>query len=86
MQLLISNLPVDTCSEDVLQLLTEQLGAPAPVEVKVEAGDAGRNAIAYIRYPAETPATLGKVLDDKISGLHYKGHDLDAAVTHNFKD
>jgi hypothetical protein len=86
MQLLITNLPVDTSSEDVVTLITQQLGAPEPLEVRVEAGDGGRNALAFIRYPAETPETLGRVLDDKISGLHYKGHDLDAAVTHNFKE
>jgi hypothetical protein len=86
MQLLISNLPSDTSNDDVLTLLTQQLGAPAPAEIRVEAGDASRNALAFIRYPDDTPATLGKVLDDKISGLHYKGHDLDAAVTHNFKE
>ncbi|WP_373974308.1 hypothetical protein NT239_11745 [Chitinibacter sp. SCUT-21] len=86
MQLLISNLPVETSQAEVLSLLTQQLGAPEPLEVRVEVGEGGRNALAFVRYPNDTPETLGRVLDDKISGLHYKGHDLDAAVTHNFKE
>ncbi|WP_410500090.1 hypothetical protein [Chitinibacter sp. S2-10] len=86
MQILISNLPVDTSIDDVLVLLTKQLGAPEPTDVRVDAGDGGRNAVAFVRYPDDSPAALGKVLDEKISGLHYKGHDLDAAVTHKFKE
>lgn len=85
MQLLISNLPADTSVADVHTLLTQQIGAAEPLDIRVESGEAGRNALAFIRYPEDSPEALGRVLDDKISGLHYKGHDLDAAVTHNFK-
>ncbi|WP_047392675.1 hypothetical protein [Chitinibacter sp. ZOR0017] len=86
MQLLISNLPVSTTAEDVHRLLTEQLGAPAPLDIRLETGAGERNALACVRYPEDAPTALGKVLDEKISGLHYQGHDLDATISHNFKE
>ncbi|WP_348943935.1 hypothetical protein ABHF33_10565 [Chitinibacter sp. FCG-7] len=86
MQLVIGNLPVESTAEDIYTLLTQQLGAPEPTEIRVENGNGERNALAIVRYPDDTPEALGKVLDDKLSGLHYQGHDLDATVTHHFKE
>jgi hypothetical protein len=85
MQIVITNFPPATTLEDVTALLVEQIGAPAPVEITLNEG-MGINTIALVQYPADAPQALGDALVNKLSGLHFKGHDLNATVTHSFKE
>lgn len=85
MQIIITNFPAATSIEDVNELLVTQIGAPQPQEITINAG-MGINAIALVQYPADAPHSLGDVLVNKLNGHHYKGSDLSATVTHNFKE
>ncbi len=85
MQIVIGNLPSTATLDDVSALLVTQIGAPEPLEVTLNEG-MGINAIALVQYPADAPQALGAALVSKLNGLHYKGHDLSATVTHNFKE
>lgn len=83
MQIVIANFPPAVTLEEVNALLVTQLGAPEPLEITLSMGI---NTIALVQYPADAPHALGEALVSKLSGLHYKGHDLNATVTHSFKE
>lgn len=85
MQIIIGNFPPATSIEDVTELLVNQLGAPQPTEITLNEG-LGINSIALLQYPADAPRALGDALVSKLNGHHYKGFDLNATVTHNFKE
>ena len=85
MQIIIGNFPPATSLDDVTALLVEQIGAPAPVEITLNEG-MGINTIALVQYPPDASQALGEALIGKLNGLHYKGHDLNATVTHSFKE
>jgi len=85
MQILIGNLPATVTLDDVNALLITQIGAPEPLEVTLNQG-MGINTIALVQYAADAPKALGEALVGKLRGLNYKGHDLNATVTHNFKE
>ncbi len=85
MQIVIANFPPAVTLDDVNALLVTQIGAPEPVEITLNEG-MGINTIALVQYPADAPQALGDALVNKLSGLHYKGHDLNATVTHSFKE
>jgi hypothetical protein len=85
MQIVIGNLPPETSSADITTLLVEHLGAPEPVSVEIQEG-LGERLLAVVIYPENSPAALGKVLSDKLNGLHYKARDLNATLAHSFKE
>ncbi len=85
MQIIIANFPPATRVEEVNELLVTELGAPMPVEITINVG-MGANAMALIQYPTDAPHALGDVLVNRLNGHHYKGFDLNASVTHSFKD
>lgn len=85
MQIIIGNLPAAVTLDDVNALLVQQIGAPAPLEITLNQG-MGINTVALVQYPADAPNALGDALVGKLKGLHYKGNELNATVSHNFKE
>ena len=85
MHLVIGNFPPATSKDDVADLLQNHFGATAPADISISEGG-GVALIALVHFSKDEPHTLYDVLADKLNGFHYKGRDLNANVTHNFKD
>ncbi|GAA5784173.1 hypothetical protein GCM10007860_13120 [Chitiniphilus shinanonensis] len=78
MQMMLGNLPPDTTTDDIRELL-ETLGVPGVGEITVSAG-LGERFNALVKLDEESSVVVGAICS-QLNGHHWKGNDITASHT-----